>query len=424
MRNYTLILIGLLFFLAPNISTAQDFGLFHSILDQLNEDQRKDFFGKINEIDSNSISGLDNDLGDGLDQSGVVDSLAKLVSGDNPLIDMDSLGFQWGEGRDYLSELIDSTNNDTLDVSGLLGEYDFINGAWNENLDSLGGIFDDFNDEISVINDLDVDDPPSQDFDTLYSYFNPDIDSTSPGGLGGVRFDNIVNRLFSRDMFTDLELAYGVRDADINFYSNPSMLLGKVQVVRIGSVPSFNSLWETRWHAAHSFTANTTSTLGDGSVVTTDVYQPLTGDFDYAVMYNPGFSFGSLTFRYISGLGIEAGLLAPSFADASSTRASSRRGNTFGYGPQVSTGFSLTQGDITTYAIAKATYGRVVCGPMLDHDYSSIKFEAGVRFAKAINIRYSIGEQSWTAELPNTTGKRISYGQQFTIGMIIDSLFK
>lgn len=418
MRNYTFLLIGVLFFLTPNITTAQDFSLFHSILDQLNEEQRKDFLDKIG-------GGVDNDnLGDGLDGSGVVDSLAKLVAGDNPIMDMDDFDFQWGEGRDYLSGLIDSTNNDTLDVSNLLGEYDFINGAWDENLDSLEGIFDDFNDDISVVNDLEVDDPPSQDIDTLYSFFANDVDSTSTGGLGGVRFNNIIDRLFSRDMFSDLELAYGVRDADINFYQNPSMLLGKVQVIRVGSVPSFKSLWETRWHVAHSFTSETISTLGDGSVVTTDVYQPLTADFDYSVMYNPGFSFGPLTFRYISGIGIEAGMLAPSFADRTTASSSSRVGNTFGYGPQVSTGFSLSQGDITTYAIAKATYGRVVCGDQLDHDYSSVKFEAGVRFAKAINIRYSIGDQSWTAELPNTTGKRISYGQQFTIGMILDSLFK
>lgn len=419
MRNSLHTLIGILILsFAPLVSNAQDFGFLHSILDQLDSTQRADFITKLyNNLDVD-------DLGDGLDNSGVVDSLTKLIDGDNPIAGMDSLSFEWMNGRDYLGDLIDSTNSDTLDISSLLDEYDFLNSQWNNNVDSLSGIFDQNNSDITIIDDLDVDDPPSQDYDSLTTYFNPGIDTMSDGGLGGERFDRIVNMLFSRDMFTNLELAYGGRDASISFYDEPLQNESEVHVVRVGSVPSFKSLWEARWHASASFTNSTRTVLPDGTISVIQEFNPLVMDFDYAVMYNPGFRFGSLSFRYISGLGIEAAMYAPSHFSTLNSNTSRRIGNTTGYGPQISTGFSLTQGDITTYAVASAAYGSVVCRNTLDHEYSSIKYEAGVRYSNIVNIRYSVGEQSWTADLADDTGKRVNTTQQFTVGLMLESLFK
>ena len=430
MRNSIQTLIGILILsFSPLVSHAQDFGLLHSILDQLDSTQRADYITKLfNDLDvDETVDSLNfsvDDLGDGLDDSGVVDSLTQLISGDNPIAGLDSLSFEWMNGRDYLSDLVDSTNSDTFDISTILGEYDFVNGQWNQNLDSLTNIFDTTKAEITIIDDLDVDDPPSQDFDSLSTYFNPGIDTTTTGGLGGDRFDRILGLLFSRDLFTNLELAYGQKNANIRFYNEPRANKSEVQVIRVGSVPSFKSLWEARWHASGSFTNSTTTILPDGTSSIRQEFNPLVMDFDYAVMYNPGFRFGPLSFRYISGLGIEAAMYAPSHFSTLNANTSRRLGNTVGYGPQISTGFSLTQGDITTYAIASAAYGSVVCGDMLDHNYSSIKYEAGVRYSNIINIRYSVGEQSWTADLDDNTGKRVRTDQRFTVGLMLESLFK
>ncbi len=64
------------------------------------------------------------------------------------------------------------------------------------------------------------------------------------------------------------------------------------------------------------------------------------------------------------------------------------------------------------------SYGQVANCP--DHNYRSYKFEAGARFGKSINLRYSVGKQNW-AQLDN---KQVNTKQQFTIGLLTSSLFK
>ena len=419
MKNFVQLIIAALLLLITSFTVgAQVDPILGSILNQLDSNQRADYFTNLNGTD------LDG-LGDGLDDSGVIDSLINLIDGDNPIANLDSLPEEWMGGRDFLTELIDSTNRDTLNIDAMLGGFDHVNGEWNNNFDSLGGIFDNYSDELMGGTDgLDVDDPPGQDFDSLFSQIQ--YDTFSNGGVGGERFGEIVNNLFNKDLYTDLELAYGQKSAGILFYDEENSNKNEIQVVRVGSVPSFSTLWESRWHASGSFTNATTTTNPDGTPNTTSGFNPLVMDFDYAIMYNPGFSFGGTSFRYISGVGIEAAMYAPSHSStATNTNArNSRIGNTTGYGPQLSTGFSLTQGDLTTYAIASVAYGSVVCGEMLDHNYSSIKYEAGIRYSNLINVRYAVGEQSWTADLADDTGKRVRTRQQFTVGLILDTLFQ
>ena len=404
--------IALMLLLSPNSSYAQDFGLLNDLMNQLNQSQRTDFSDKLQNSDLGN-------LGDGLQGSGVMDSLNTLTgSATNPIGDLNDISEAWGAGNDFLGDLIDSTNNDTLNIDGLLGEYNNVNGVWNQNVDSLTNIFDQYGGNLGDGGSLD--DPPGQAFDSTGSFLN-NLDTVSAGGLGGTRFNNILNQLFSRNMFSDLELAYGQKTATSGFYQQSNSNSNEIQVVRVGSVPSFQNAWESRWHAATSFTDETTTTSPDGTVTTQKDYKALVLDFDYAIMYNPGFSFGSLSFRYMSGLGIESAMYVPSFADGSTARSAARVGRSTGFAPQLSTGFSLTQGDITTYAIASAAYGSVVNGN--GNEYSSFKFEAGVRYSNLINVRYSVGEQNWTANLSGN-GKRVNTSSQFTIGLILDSMFR
>lgn len=415
MKNIrNLLLAGALLVFTFQNSTAQN-DLLHRILDQLTDTQRTDFFDNLGNFDLDS-------LGVGLNGSGVVDSLNGTVLNGLPFSGIDSLNFEWGAGRDSLVETIMALGNDSLNLDSILNLYDDINTTWLSNLDSLSNQFGNYQDSLSSNNT--VDDPPAQSFDSLLVRLPSDADSLYTGSFGGDRLQGIVDQLFNKNTFTYLELAYGKTSANLQFYDEVNDRLEEIDIIRIASVPTFETIFESRWHGSASFYTSK-STNPDTGVEEKTGFKPFIFNFDYAIMYNPGFTFGGISFRYLTGLGFEASVLSPSFAATQpATMGYNRLGNTFGYGPQLSTGFSATEGNITTYALASTAIGSVVCFDFLDHAYTSRKFEAGIRYADAINLRYALNLQSWTADLDASTGKNVRTTSEVTVGVILDELFK
>ena len=403
----------------PNFSQAQDENLFHSFLDQLTDDQRNDFFDNLGTLDFDSLS-ID------LQNSGVLDSLTLVFTTDSLSYDslfsnIDSLNFEWGEGGDSLRTIISNLNNDSLNVDSIMSEYLRINDIWTGNLDSLNGQFGDYRDSLGIPN-LDVDNL-TPNFDSLFNDVPDNEDSLYTASFGGDRLTEIVNQLFNKQTFTRLELGYGKKSANLQFYDELTDEMESLDVIRIASVPTYATLWESRWHGSASFYSSR-FTDPDTGVEVKNEFNPFVFNFDYAMMYNPGFNIFGISARYLTGLGIEGSVLSPTFDEYKINPQVVRVGNTFGYGPQFSTGFAVTTGAIVTYANATLTYGSVVCIDGLNHDYSNMKFEAGVRYSDAINVRYSFGNQRWTADLDENTGKNVKTTSEVTMSLVLESLFK
>lgn len=427
MRKQILLLGVLGLFICPTITNAQDFGLFNSVLTQLDSSDRSDFLSNLDTLLFTNLSDTTNNfdgvnfgnLGDSLALSGVTDSLTELLQGDDPFGHIDSLSSQWTHGADSLGNCLAAMGLDSFDIDSILDQYDIVNDIWDDRNSEMNELFDDHQNNFNLYGNISLEGSPPAGIDSLFDNLNGALDENPGVGLGG--FGQVINDLFSSQLFTDLEIAYGRKNASVSYYRNDyESPLDRTQVIRVGSVPSFARLWEARWHFGISWTPEDVRLNTDVNDLNYDAdgFVPLTYDADFAAMYNPGFSFSDqLSARVITSLGMEIGTYAPAHRDPSRPRTMNNQGNVTGYGPQVGTGFSTTYGALTSYALGTMSYGQVANCP--DHNYRSYKFEAGARFGKSINLRYSVGKQNW-AHLDN---KEVNTRQQFTVGLLTSSLF-
>lgn len=424
MRKFTILIWGIFAFSFTQIN-AQESGLFGSLYGQMDSIERQSFLGNLDSLlsgDFTDDSGelILGNLGNGIIDSGVIDSLNSLRDGSNPISDLDALTSEWGAGRDTLSGFLAGNGIDSTGQADLLGQFDITNSNWDMNTDSLGDIFDDYQDDLDPGSEVNIDGPPSPGIGNIFNDLNNSLDTTATSGLGG--FSSVINDLFNSSLFTDLEIAYGRKKADVGYYGTGySTGMESTQVVRIGSVPSFDKLWESRWSASASWTPEEFLT-GGGDPTSTPTneggFSPLVFDFEFASMYNPGFSFGNIAgARVITSLGMEMSTYAPAHIDPSLQRTANNVGYTTGFGPQVGTGFATRVGQVTSYAMGTFALGRVNGA---GYDYQSMKFEAGTRFGDKINLRYSVGQQDWSLD----ANKRVNTRQQFTVGVLTSSLFK
>jgi len=402
--------------------------MFSSVLTQLDSSERTNFFSNLDTLlfanfsdTTQNFDGVNfGNLGDSLVLSGVTDSLTNLITGDNPFGHIDSLSSQWTHGSDSLSGLFGTAGLDSLDIDSILTQYGNVNDVWNDRLGEINESFDDHQDNFDLYGNISLDGPPPAGIDSLFNDLTVSLDENPGAGLGG--FGQVINDLFSSDLFTDLEIAYGRKDAAVSYYNRDyHAALDRTQVIRVGSVPSFSRLWEARWHFGISWTPEDVRLNTDVNDPNHDAdgFVPLTYDADFAAMFDPGFNFGDrLSARVITSLGMEVGTYAPAHRDPNRPASLNNVGNTTGYGPQVGTGFTTTYGAVTSYAMGTMSYGQVANCP--EHTYRSYKFEAGARFGKSVNLRYSLGKQNW-AEHDN---KEVNTRQQFTIGLLTSSLFK
>lgn len=426
MRKFTLLLWGVIFYIIPQQANAQETGLFGPLFSQMDSLERDEFLSNLDSLLSGNFTDGDGNLiigslGDSLTSTGVIDSLNIMMGGTNPIANIDSLMNQWGAGRDSLTNLFSSGGIDSLSRDTLLGQFDLTSGVWNTNVDSLGGLFTDYRDSLNLGNGISTDGLPSPGIGTIFNDLNTSLDTTATSGLGG--FEDVIDDLFSSALFTNLEIAYGRKQTDVGYYGQSYQTgLEATQLVRVGSVPSFDKLWESRWHAMASWTPEEFLTGGGDPTSTNinkDEFAPFVLEFEFASMYNPGFSFGSTAgARVITSLGMEFATYVPAHVDPSNPGSADNVGYTTGFGPQVGTGFATRFGKLTSYATGTFALGRVNGSD--EYAYRSMKFEAGTRFGDAINVRYSVGQQDWASD----SNKRVNTRQQFTIGLLTDSLFK
>lgn len=409
--------LSLILFFAINCivysAQAQITGFYGDLIQQADSTQRADM---ISMLDSINTTGLN----DSLNNSGVLDSLRSIVNGKNPLLDLDSLTSEWSFSRDSFLSVLSNSNFDSLDRVLALAEFDRINDIWFDELDSLRSVFDDYQDSLRVV-DIKVNNPPDLQF-VLENDISAALD-TIPA-VGFTDAETIFNQLFNADLFSRLEMAYGRKATDVHYYGSTSALnLDHIQVLRIGSVPGFNTTWEAQWHFMVSWTNDDSwqneSIETQASLQSDNGFDPFVLEGNFSTMFNPQlWSAGNVGIRLITGLGVSVNTYAPSHA--------SYNGNTvdnIGYttecGPEVTTGFALNIGDaVSTYAMARSAYGIVGNSP--DYNYRSLVFESGIRFGNSINIRYMTGEQNWAPD----ANKRIATNHQFTIGLILSSLFR
>lgn len=323
------------------------------------------------------------------------------------------------------------------DADTLLGELEHIGDIFGENFDSLGGVFDHYQDSLQVdsmanwnVTIIGFDDLTSSHFDILQDTLDMVMNHTSPSNRPH-DIDDLIQMVFNRASFPDLELAFGMQDASLKYYNDAYSATAKV--IRIGSVPRFNHNYnpiftpgglpiEARWHVEASF-LNKRITTSVPEPIAAPVengkgFNPLLLFGDFAMMATPGIGvWGNTTFRIITSLGIEVGTYAPAHTNYAPPRTTFNKGYSTGLGPQAGAGFSMTTGSLVIYSLGTVAHGDALhCAR--PYKYDSKKFEVGMRYGDIINIRYTTGKVTWQSN----DNRRAKINNQITVGVILSEL--
>lgn len=301
------------------------------------------------------------------------------------------------------------------DADTLLNELNHINNLLGENFDTLGGVFAQYQDSLK-------------------------FDSTN-WNVTIIGFDEITetNLQLLHDTVTmhtvrpprpELELAFGMQEASLKYYDANYQARGRV--LRVGSVPSLDhnniSVFnvglpiEANWHVEFSFmNKNLTNSASDPAITTENgrEFYPLLIFGDFSIVAKPVIGYwGKTTFRILTSLGVETGTYAPAHRDYNPPFSSFNVGFATGTGPQVGAGFSMTTGNLLIYSLTTIAHGDALKTPK-DYKYDSKRFEVGMRFGNAINVRYTTGLITWQPD----DNRRARINNQVTIGIILPELY-
>lgn len=403
-------LIFCCFFVSPDQTKAQGFLDFQSLIEHLGEDQRNDFFEQLQQLDMDV-------LGSYLQECGAMDDLFEMLNGELPFSEFADLFGTFTNAGIYLKDLLSNMTNIPIDDQDvLLNQLDDIQeiyigldqsflDIYNENINNIHQQ----NPAAQLPENLNLD-PLVDNFDSALTEF--DFDNTN--GLQGI-FDDI----FNASLVNSLELAYGRKSAVVHWYGDQSPVsMDNLQVLRVGTVPVFEKDLEPFWSFTASWTDNNFGLVtGSEGHEVDDAFNPFIIEGDFGLMYNPELPVVGLpNARFITRLGFEVGTYMPPHIQASDEATYSNVGKTTGCGPQIGTGFAITEGLLTTYVMGLATYGVVSNCP---YPYTNLKLEIGAKFNDAINLRYSLGQQDWA----NEDNKRVNTLQQVTVGLVLSKLF-
>ncbi len=268
--------------------------------------------------------------------------------------------------------------------------------------------------------------------DTLRNTGNNTV-SNGTGDQGSV-----FEQLFDNMNFPLLEMAFGTQSADLKYYNKAYSANAKV--IRFGSVLGYDTNitphpWqgifglyplEASWHVEASWMKNPEA-MGllnqeIRAVDNPDEYSPLSFNGDFNILITPYFiKFPNMPMRIFTSLGMEFGIYAPAHKDYNPPKTSNNQGFTTGFGPQIGLGFAFTMGPLVMYSHNTLAHGSIYSGPDQVHPtykYHNLRFEAGIRYGKVVNVRYTRGTASWQ---PN--GNRMAtVKNQVTIGLILPEL--
>lgn len=404
----------LFFLLSLSTAQAQIWADLTPIFEQLDAGDREDFSNDltdlIDEFDYNSFQ-----------LNGAIDSLFLGLGGLGVNGPIDSMLAAWGNNRDNLLEFLDNSGLGMGDSLLIISEYDRVNELWYLNLDSLNQVLNNYQDTIPFDPDLaDEAGDRFEVFEGLWTQIFGDLqemveggfDATDPNGIGNFRpvLDTLFGSLF------DLELAFGQENANAFFWGEEYSI--RTSVMRVGSVPRFNTSWEARWHLQGSFfNADETNVRETTSIE--EGFNSFLCNAQFAIMYNPIINcVGGTVFRLYSSLGFEMNTYAPAHNLADDRRV----GNTTGYGPQMGAGMIVNVGD----AISFYTFGTLSTGQVVDEDsfwsntgyrHSSRSINAGLRYGNAVNLLYTHGTGDWARN-----GNKSVEFSRITLGIILDTL--
>ncbi|MBI5916441.1 MAG: hypothetical protein HY842_13775 [Bacteroidetes bacterium] len=361
---------------------------------------------------------------DSVVQDGMLDSLFLFLGDSLPGVPLDFTFFNvWGAGEDSLLFGFPGSGLGGFDQDTLLGEFDWINDVFNNNFDSLGGLFGQYQDSLqfdpTVVGVGYFDDAIYRELFTLQDTFFLVSDTSPNFGLGDMA--SIFGKLFDPASFMNIELAFGVQKSSCGYYLR--RYDANASVIRVGTVPKYNTFLEARWHLQGSWTNGDiwkgddygSDALGGEEVK----FTPLLFRGDFAIMLNPGLvTIGNTSFRLLTSLGLEFGTYAPSHFEYQQPFTTENKGNTTGFGPQAGAGFAVGNDDVTVYSMGTMAYGHLAHSKAPSYRYNSLQFEAGVRFKDIINVRYSNGRQSWQPD----DNRVANVKNQVTVGIILKEL--
>ncbi|MEN0006875.1 MAG: hypothetical protein AAF798_22165 [Bacteroidota bacterium] len=408
------ILLGLLVTFSPRELTAQTGVDLSMIFEQLDSTQRSNFMEDL-ELLNNEIDF------DDFEFEGVTDSLFQFFDMAN--LDVDSLLDAWGAGRDTLTVLLDSNGSFDVDDSlGVIGQYDLFNDIWINNLDSFGNLLTIFEDSISLDGTGEGDDRfdgslqglSGQGQNILEEVYDAAFDNTDAEGVGDA--DGLLGTLFSSAF--DIELAFGAEWSNILYYGEK--ISPQATVFRVGSVPSYQAVLETRWHVQASFDRDLSNTMVNEGEINSEAFRPLLWGGEFSILFNPqvGFLQGSNTgIRLYSSLGMELQTNVPEYISSARPGSEVNVGKSTGFGPQVGAGFILNTPAYQIYTYGTFATGAVQVSP--GYRYNSMAVNAGVRYGDVANFLYTFGETDWAQE----DNKNAVY-HRFTIGLLINHLFE
>ncbi len=402
--------------------------LFSDLLSQLDNTVYNQYFDNLGGLDSTwSVNQVDgNDL---------LNEHYDLLNNPSPGGALDSSYiFGLDAGLDSLIAELPGFGLPNADADTLIGELEHIQDIFGTNFDSLGGLYGQYQDSLNFdsanwnVVIIDFDDLTEGHLDMLQDTLGMVMDTTFPSNPHN--FAGLIGKLFDIKAFPDLELAFGVQDADLKYWNEEYSANSKV--IRIGSVPRFDKdviecnypvvPIEARWHVQASWNGGERSSPGDATGAREEGdkggFNPLLFFGDFAMMATPRIgAWGNTSFRIITSLGMEFGTYAPAHRDYRPPFTSFNKGFATGFGPQIGAGFSMTTGQLVIYSLATIAEGDVLrCA--LPYRYNSKRFEVGMRYGNIINVRCNTGFATWQEH----DNRRADINTQVTVGIILAEL--
>jgi hypothetical protein len=405
-----LIVLGL----SPEQLNAQSWEDFETVFQQLNEQEQGNFLEQLEELQNNLDYGS-------FELNSIVDSLNNGLDVFDPLSPISSMFDAWDAGRDSLELILSSENISDFDSLAAIQQYDLVNEIWEINLDSLNTVIQEQT-EGTGISEGALDEAVlqfevfeglwTQSFNQLLESLEGTIEGTEPVGLGD--FDELFDELFSSML--DLELAFGIENSRVRFYSDKYE--AQAMSIRVGSVPRFQEDFEARWHVRASYFSADEITLTENNYLN-DGINALEYSGNFSIMYNPIIGrFGDTgLFRLYSSAGMEVKTYVPSHYDPEREETFSRVGKATGWGPQIGGGFAIVFGNFSIYSYATTALGIVHCPGDINYRFRSTEARTGVRYGDSVNISYYQSIGNWA----DGNNKNLEYGG-VSVGLILSEL--
>lgn len=401
---------------------AQYWTNFGQVLSQLDSNQRQNYTLSIQ-----SLSGIN--PATAYNYGGALRNLNSALIGKNPIgSNFDGIVPPEAQRNQQLSELIGASGLfSNVDSSQLMVDFGRLNGIWETRNDTLYRLFDLNKNQLSSPPDLPKVNPMGSEWqknlDSLKQDQNIGFQASSASGVDNIK--GLFQQLFSRSLFSMMELNAGSQTSSINYYGKAQKW--PVPTVGVRTVEQFDRRWEARWRFQTSWITQMfrSSSNGESGSGQKAGIQPLLLNGSFDMMFTPNVVPGPTgdAVRVIALLGIEVGTYVPSHKDPTVASNANNKGFTTGYGPVIGAGVATKFGNMTIYAMGTSAFGDVICSPgaaVSNYRYRSNRLEAGIRLANTITVRYENGLSINWARANNKSARF----HQFTIGLPTAALLR